>query len=287
MLTPQAIKDQEFQVKFRGYDAIEVKSYLELLAEDFFELHEQSRVQVEEIESLVAEQESTQRAKERLESEVKAGQENSEEIQSEIEDGYKHKDQKIEELKAQLEESKKAVEDLEEKNNNLEEEVAKLQQDLFSSAEEKTEKLGDLEKLQAKLEQVEDKNRELNKEGVDFKTTILAAQSFADNLRETSERDARSLMDEARTEVEQFQAEAQEELTALPKEIEALKKKKVEVHDELRAVLESYLENLNSSSQRNYVEGEDDLSDLFQSIQIPGDEDVDPDDIDNINMDLT
>ena len=42
-ITPQAIKDQEFQVKFRGYDAIEVKAYLELLAEEFFELHEQIR----------------------------------------------------------------------------------------------------------------------------------------------------------------------------------------------------------------------------------------------------
>lgn len=28
-ITPQAIKDQEFQVKFRGYDTVEVKAYLE------------------------------------------------------------------------------------------------------------------------------------------------------------------------------------------------------------------------------------------------------------------
>ena len=47
-ITPQAIKDQEFQVKFRGYDAIEVKAYLELLAEEFFELHEARSRQDEE-----------------------------------------------------------------------------------------------------------------------------------------------------------------------------------------------------------------------------------------------
>jgi DivIVA domain-containing protein len=52
MLTPQAIKDQDFQIKFRGYDSIEVKAYLELLAEDFFELTEQNRLQAEELESL-------------------------------------------------------------------------------------------------------------------------------------------------------------------------------------------------------------------------------------------
>ena len=50
MLTPQSIKDQEFQTKFRGYEPIEVKAYLELLAEDFFELTEKNRVQAEEIE---------------------------------------------------------------------------------------------------------------------------------------------------------------------------------------------------------------------------------------------
>ena len=66
MLTPQAIKDQEFQVKFRGYDSIEVKAYLELLAEDFFELTEQNRTQEEEIESLRAEQEALSREKETL-----------------------------------------------------------------------------------------------------------------------------------------------------------------------------------------------------------------------------
>ena len=56
-ITPQAIKDQEFQVKFRGYDAIEVKAYLELIAEEFFELFEQVRKQVEDIEGLVEEKE--------------------------------------------------------------------------------------------------------------------------------------------------------------------------------------------------------------------------------------
>ena len=72
MLTPQAIKDQEFQIKFRGYDAIEVKAYLELLAEDYFELSEQNRIHVEEIESLVAEQKSLTLEKEALVVEVKS-----------------------------------------------------------------------------------------------------------------------------------------------------------------------------------------------------------------------
>ncbi len=109
MLTPQAIKDQEFQIKFRGYDAIEVKAYLELLAEDFFELTEQNRVQVEEIEALQAEQESLIRDKETLAVEVKESQDNADGIQSDIEEGYKHKDLEIEELKNKLEIVEKLV----------------------------------------------------------------------------------------------------------------------------------------------------------------------------------
>ena len=92
MLTPQAIKDQEFQVKFRGYDSIEVKSYLELLAEDFFELLEQNRVHTEEIESLLAEQELLQVQKEKSENELREGLVSREEIEAEIQRGYSEKD---------------------------------------------------------------------------------------------------------------------------------------------------------------------------------------------------
>ncbi len=52
MLKPQAIKDQEFQVKFRGYDPVEVRNFLELLAEDFFELLEQNQELKEQIDTL-------------------------------------------------------------------------------------------------------------------------------------------------------------------------------------------------------------------------------------------
>ena len=104
MLTPQSIKDQEFQTKFRGYEPIEVKAYLELLAEDFFELTEQNRIQAEEIESLQAEKEALEQGKEALANEVQIAQENAEGIQAGIQESGKHKDQEIADLKAQLEE---------------------------------------------------------------------------------------------------------------------------------------------------------------------------------------
>ena len=56
-ITPQAIKDQEFRVKLRGYDTIEVKAYLELIADEFFEMFEQAKQQTDYIDGLIEEKE--------------------------------------------------------------------------------------------------------------------------------------------------------------------------------------------------------------------------------------
>jgi DivIVA domain-containing protein len=286
MLTPQAIKDQEFQVKFRGYDAIEVKAYLELLAEDFFELNEQNRVQTEEIEALQAERESLEREKESLAAEVKLSRENADGIQSEIDKNFKHKVQEIDDLRKQLEAAHAMIVSLEGDNRRQSERVTELEVKLAGGQGANLQEHAENEKLRAKIVLLEEQNHELKQQGLDFKTTILAAQKFADNLRQTSELEAHQMMDQARADVEKFRNEANVELARLPKEIEALSQKKIKVRDELRAMLHSYLEALDDFSPADAPAKEDDLSDLFESIRIPDGESVDPDDIENINMDL-
>jgi hypothetical protein len=62
------------------------------------------------------------------------------------------------------------------------------------------------------------------------------------------------------------------------------------VRKELETTLYAYLESLETletPSASEADEKEDDLADLFQSIQLPDSESVDPDDIDKINMDLS
>ena len=298
MLTPQSIKDQEFQTKFRGYEPIEVKAYLELLAEDFFELTEQNRIQAEEIEALLAEQEALQRGKETLATEVKISQENAEGIQAEIQDGYKQKDQEIADLKIQLEAMQKTSAALEEQNAEYLEKIAALEENLASGQGTSRQGEAELEKLRGKIELLEEKNRELKQEGLDFKTTILTAQKFADTLRQTSQDDAdelrrasqeeaRKIMEDAHAEIEKFRKEAEAELARLPREIEELNQRKIKVRKDLETTLYTYLEALETPPDPEPVEKDDDLADLFQSIQLPDNENVDPDDIDKINMDLT
>ncbi len=299
MLTPQSIKDQEFQTKFRGYEPIEVKAYLELLAEDFFELTEQNRMQAEEIESLLAEQEALQRAKETLATEVKISQENAEGIQAEIQDGYKQKDQEIADLRMQLETVLTATAALEEQNSAYREKLTQLEASLAGGKGTSLQERAEIQKLRGRIELLEEQNRELKQEGMDFKTTILAAQKFADNLRQTSQeeaeklrqasqQDARKLIEDARAEIEKIRTDAEAELSRLPKEIEELNQRKIKVRKELETTLYTYLEALEAPMEDSEPgEKEDDLSDLFQSIQIPDGESFDPDDMDKINMDLT
>ncbi len=276
MLTPQSIKDQEFQTKFRGYEPIEVKAYLELLAEDFFELTEKNRVQAEEIESLLAEQESLQREKEALAAELKISQENAEGIEEKIQDSYKLKDQEIADLTAQLKSATTWAAALEEENSMYQEKVAALEETLAGDQGASVQWEAEIEKLRGKIELLEEQNRELKQEGVDFKTTILAAQKFADNLRQTSHEDARKIMEDACAEIEKIRTEAEAELARLPKEIEELKQKKDKVRKDLENTLYAYLESLDAFLEKKSGEQEDDLADLFQSIQIPDGETVCP-----------
>lgn len=269
MLTPQAIKDQEFQNKFRGYDAIEVKAYLELLAEDFFELIEQKRVHVEEIEVLQAEQESLVRDKEILSTEVKVSQDNADGIQLDIEEGYKHKDLEIEELKEKLESTGSRAAKLQEETNVHTEKIKELEVQLAGDIGIGEQDRSDLEKLRARVAVLEEQNSELKKQGVDFKTTILAAQNFSDSLRETSEAEAAQLLEDAHLEVASFKTESEAELAHLPKEIAELKEKKGMVKEELKNILLAYLSGLNDFPEGDDRSKGDDLSDLFESIDIP------------------
>jgi len=279
MLTPQAIKDQEFQVKFRGYDSIEVKAYLELLAEDFFELTEQNRTLAEEIEVL-------HREKETLAAEVQANQEDAAGIQTEIQEGYEHKDREITELKEEVEKLKATVGTLEEENLEYLEKIKTLEDAAASESTDEQKELAELEKMRAKIEMLEERNAELKQEGVDFKTTILAAQKFADNLRETSHEEARKMMEDAKEEVEKFRLDAEAELARLPREIDDLNQRKAQVREELRLVLQSYLDGLDMFPEIDGTARDADLSDLFESIELPDDSVVDPDELESLTTDL-
>jgi len=132
-ITPQAIKDQEFQSKFRGYDPIEVKGYLELVAEEFFEILEKVRQQEGEYEALVLEKELLEEMNQKLEADIETALKTTEDVREESSE----KDDVRAELEKEMEELQTARADLEEEQKEWEDEVIAAE-GRISEIEEKT-----------------------------------------------------------------------------------------------------------------------------------------------------
>ncbi|MDH3360194.1 MAG: DivIVA domain-containing protein [Desulfobulbaceae bacterium] len=136
-------------------------------------------------------------------------------------------------------------------------------------------------------EQVESLNQEMSEyqsKGKAFQHAILSAQQIVDELKEKSTAEAEEIINGAKNEAEEIIASANSELATLQAEIERLENLKNDSTTELQRVLSSYLEMINAPSDRPIVPEiapepepvaatqepeEDDLSDLYQKIDLP------------------
>jgi DivIVA domain-containing protein len=272
-ITPQAIKDQEFRVKFRGYDEIEVKAYLELIAEEFFELSEQVRRQSEDIEGLIEEKEDLIELRSLLEGDMTALQRKYDQISAEAGQtnaGNTTLLKEIEDLKAQ-------VANLEWEGKEKEEKLTAVTGLLEDERKEK-------EALNSRLMTLEKQWGEQQEAEIDFKETLIAGQKFCKDLKKKSEEEAGQILESARTEALKLREETFQELARYPNEIERLKKKRDQVRDDLKTVLTLCLENLDIF---NTVEADaEDFSDLFQSVVVADDGTVSSEDMANLDMEL-
>lgn len=259
-ITPQAIKDQEFIVKFRGYDPVEVKAYLELIAEEFFELLEQVRHQVDELDVIVEERDMLQAEKITLQDELNEYRDGSKEITTES----AQRDDEVASLQAEIEQLKKEVQSFERQCSGRDQELAKAQTVMKRQEEAITREKERNDKLNDRIDDLEKQNKELRSEELSFKSTLVAAQQFTTELKHKSEREARRIVQQARDEAEQLRQDTFAELAKYPAEIERLKNKRSKVRDELEAVLTLSLENLNMFKD----EDESNDGDLFEKIEL-------------------
>jgi DivIVA domain-containing protein len=280
--TPQIIKDQEFQLKFRGYDPVEVNAYLDVIADEFFELQERCRLQVDDLQVLHEEREELEQQKISLQASSSEARKMTEELR---------RAGLITEQRLAV--SIKEAEGLHVRVASLEQEK-KVQAEALISAEarihgveeallhERAEK----EALRHKIDLMEEQQREANKDEVDFKSTLAAAQQFCDAMKEKSKQQAEQLLDAARAEIENLSRTAHAELGRLPAEIKALQDKREEVRKVLRTTLESYLQDLDilPAGQDEKDPGRE-SEDLFQKIQILEDGSLDPEDLAALHRD--
>jgi len=273
-ITPQLIKDQEFEVKFRGFDPIEVKDYLETIADKFFELQELCKEQEEELDTLRDAKDSSEEYSTSLETDM----EFTKKISEELKDGCAQKEEKVNELTAEVEELQLRIADMEEDGTEHEEELSAIEAGREELEESLKESMLESERLRNKLELQLEQINDLKKDEVDFKATLASAQRFAEEMREESLVEAEEMVEGAKNEIAKIRDDAQAELDRLPVEISTLEKKKHRVREELKAILENYLETIDVFAPAAESEAVED-TELFQKIEINEDGSLNPEDL--------
>ena len=274
-ITPQAIKDQEFQTKFRGYDTIEVKGYLELIAEEFFELLEKIHQLEGEVGALSSEKELLEEMNKKLETDIETALQTTDDVREKSTE----KDAERSELEKEIEELQTAQADHEAELKEWEDEVVAAEGRVQEIEEKLRESQSEVDVLQKKLEMLEEQNKELKDEEIDFKRTIGAAQRFVDDLKANAEEEASTLLQSseekaaaalqaARDEIERLRQDAFNELTRLPEEIAQLNRQKRQVQEDLRKTLHDYLEQIESFSEVEDTVKEYEFDELFQKIEL-------------------
>jgi len=281
-ITPQAIKDQEFQSKVRSYDTIEVKAYLELLAEEFFELLEAQRKHEEERDGVLEERDGLHLQNENLMQEIEQMKKEVERLQQDLE----QEQGRLADINGEMEDLQTVIADNEQDRGELEEEASEAEAKIKGLEEKVEEERREKETLAGKVRMLEERNEELKKEEVDFKSTLGAAQKFAQEVREKSEEEAKAQMARAEEDVLNFRIAASEELSNIPSEIEELRSTRKKVREELREVLENYLNGLEAFDLEEEEQKRTDLDDLFEKVEIGEDGTIAQDDLEKINMDL-
>ncbi len=273
MLKPQVIRDQEFEIKFRGYDPVEVKSYLELLADDFFELSEEKRILQEKLDAANEAREKRMKAMGALES-----LEGVDDLASELKSGA-IRDETIEDVREKLLHAKSRVEMLTTENmgylsqiGDLSKQLEVFETDSVQERKEKEELLkqvavlsqqnaelkekssraaqdsSEFQRLSQEVEQLRNENNRLKKEENSLKNTLVSAQGFADTLRENAEKEAAEMIDDAKMEAKSITDQLEVDAARLSAEIKVLEGKKSEARSELLAVLHSYIAAVDDAS---------------------------------------
>ncbi len=271
-ITPQLIKDQEFEIKFRGFDPIEVRDYLETIADTFFELQEQCKEREGELDSLRQEKESSEEYNTSLETDM----EFTRKISDELKDGCAQKEEKVNELTAEVEELQLRMADMEQEGKEYEEELSAVEAGWEEAKEALKDARAESVNFQNKIELQQDQINDLKKEEVVFRSTLASAQRFAEEMKEKSKAEAEEVITRANNEINQIREDARAELDRLPQEIVILEKKKQTVREELKAVLEKYMEAIdvfaldgkNNLIAASNVATENEETDLFQKIEL-------------------
>lgn len=305
-VTPQAIRDAEFQVKLRGYDQAEVKEYLERIAEDHLKLIERLDMQERSIEAL-------SRDNHKLRQESKSCERKIIDARNTVEETKNTRLQEKEQFEKQeweLKTLRRAVGQLEEeklastKRQGLADiHIKKLQAGMLQEQSREKE-------LLQRMQLLEKQNQAAQREESDLKKALATAQKLSDGMIQDSEKQAREILTRARLEIEKLRRQAKEELAYFPAEIQRMREQHDKLKGQVRSILKNYLESFDNAltdvgalleeeegkppqkempfkekpAEQEALAGSDEL---FQSIPISDNMSFDNEDLDDISEDVS
>jgi cell division initiation protein len=102
----------------------------------------------------------------------------------------------------------------------------------------------DNKRLRERLDEMERELATFQNQQKTFQNAILSAQHIAEEMQEKTKQELEKQRAKARDEAEELVADARQEVVNLEREVDRLEALKAQVADELRTVLESYVERL-------------------------------------------
>ena len=132
------------------------------------------------------------------------------------------------------------VQNLLSERGTLESQVASQQQDLQSLRQRLDEQQEQLAKQKRRIEQHEKKLAEFRQAEQSLRSALVSSQKFAEDLLETSRREADSIVESARLEKARVRLEAKEIGISLTKEVRALQEQRQRLYAEIGAILDTH-----------------------------------------------
>lgn len=242
-VTPQSIRDSEFQVKLRGYDQAEVREYLERIAEEYLRLIEHLDKREQSVKVLSRDNNKLREKSTSWKQDIVDARKAVDEIKNDC----RQEKEQCEKQKQELKTLRKTVSQLEGEKRTT---IKKL---IFADTHIKKLKAGILQeqsrkkKLLQRIVLLEKENKDLQKEDNELKKTLATAQKFSEGMIQESEKQASEVLNRARFEIDKLRCEAREELAHFPAEIKRMKEQHGKVKEQLRAIVNEYLESFEKS----------------------------------------
>lgn len=269
-ITPQNIKDTEFRTKMRGYDVVEVRTFLERIAEEYLGHIEQEKDRERRISELRDENDRLLAENEGWANEVARSREANEQLTEE----HRLQKEQYEKQKRKIKTCQLTIDRLQQENLDILSKFGLVQKRLKGMKTIVVKERTLNKKMLNKIHSLESQNEQAKKEEAYLKKTLAAANKFSEDLIQKSEQQASDIFNSTRREIERLRSEAKEELAYFPTEIKRMKEEYDMVRNQLRTIVSQYLESLDSNiaKEKSHQEGKQESLFRERNSQVGGQE---------------